>query len=262
MPKTSGISMNIPTKNPNKFIKFITFFLLYSWAVAAADSDDSSSTQEYMEPEDDLAELILKNLSLEMLQNDLKDRFSARFQLEANLKLTSSHRSYDQRLFQLPLVCIGTGRISETQHLHACRTTIQAIDVCIDIKERVRPDHVCDCFNMSYAHLIPQSPFGAIFFAHVGADGLPLDDNAKESLKKYYNALILGGLFVYNSEVIHLMSLKARISAHGVSTFEELQANWRTMLEQVGFTKIEILMKDESKHYQAHSISILIVAKK
>lgn len=201
------------------------------------------------------------NLSLGTLQQDLANRFSARFQIDANLKLAPRYQDYDQRLLQLPLLCIGTGR-NLSQLLLAYKTTIQPCDVCLDSQARIQPDHVGDCFHLNPSQLHSPRPFGIIFFAHVNWFGLPMDKVTKKSLQIYYGHLLSGGFLVFNSEVIHKNHLEKLIKHHeSPQTFDDLKALWVAMLETIGFNKIEILQKDES-HIFPDNISILIIAEK
>lgn len=243
-------------------IRFIVISLvLFSWPAAASYSD-LSSTQEFMDDDDDVMPIAASHLSMETCTLDLKDRYSARFQIDANLKQVLAYQNYDQTRLQSPMFCVGTGRIFPKLRRQACRTAIQEIDVCIDIQEKVHPDYVCDCFQIDYAYLKSPCPFGSIFFAHVGANGWPINSNTKASLEKYYHCLSAGGLFVYNSEVIHSKSLANRVLWHGVRSFGELKEKWVSELSDVGFEMIEVAIKDESKYFPPQAISILIIARK
>jgi hypothetical protein len=193
---------------------------------------------------------------------DLEKKSSVRWQVKNNLSLCKY--PYREILLRSSILCIGTGlNIDRIKHDHARPTFIQDIDICMDMESKFAPHFQRDCFELEDVDkLVLNHRFGIIFFAHVGAEGLPCLKKIRNSMLIYYNLLVNEGLFVYNSAVVRETTIDEVIKNNGLSEFEELAQKWRTLLSEFGFIDIIILKKDESEFFISGMFSMLVIAKK
>ena len=233
--------------------------LFCSFSTVALDDSDSDLSETVELVDIDILEALPKISEVEV-RNDLNDIVSARFQMDANLKLFREYANYDQHILQLPMLCIATGRnIQNMKFKHTLITTVREADKCLDLCGSIEPDYVCDCFNLVDLFKLNIPRFGSVFFAHVQRM-LDVDIDTIRALEFYKNKLDDGGLLVYNSGVIHENVLNDYYLDFQVKNFEEIEIKWRTMLKECGFKNIQIMKKSEEQYFPALSVSILIIA--
>jgi hypothetical protein len=235
-----------------------------------AAHEDSSSTEEYISDEEQLSLLTLNEVD-----EDLKNCETVRYYIRENF---SNHTPINEELLRYPVLCVGTGRRPSEYLL---KQELRPYDRCIDADPYLNPHLIMDAFDVrshllfytqqedsnEYFNDINNESLGCIFFAHVG--DFPLaeyyeDDILKDSLALYCNKLIAGGYIIYNSFVYPSRddAINNFYQRAGKNSFEELVYSVQNLFRDAGFTKVKLIIKDESKYFLLPSFSILILAQK
>jgi hypothetical protein len=223
--------------------------------VSASDSD-TEETEPFLEEEACL-------LTLEKLEEDLKTSDSVRFQINALLE--DFHANFSCNLLLLPVLCIGTGLNSKRLgKVHNRPTRLCSIDFSIDQDSRITPHLLANGFEISkLSHLLTDKSFGVVFFAHVGTEGLPINDEMKNSLAVYSELIQPEGFLVYNSMVFANEDFfNQGLQVDDLNSFSSLEEKWRNLLSTQGFIDIQIAKKDEAHYFGAGTVSLVILGKK
>lgn len=262
-----------------------TVIVLLSWAVIIFPSlafstatndrlldesnDDFEKTVEHSQPDPDKTIEIPESITPLELEQDLNNPTTVRYQLQHNLQKSSLYATLNNDVLREPIACVGTGRDEKAVKLrHVTITLVRDLDTCIDCKREIGPDILLgDAFFIRHElDHIPNNSHGAVFFAHVSNQFLPL--NNKESLLKslslYHDLLIQGGIFVFNSEVHQnpTQILNHFIKLYNFNDFNELKKSVCELFHDAGFIDVDFLTKEEPEIYADDACSLLVVARK
>ncbi len=241
---------------------FINIFLS-SWAsssdaeISASDNssdEELSSTQPYIsDDEDDEIQCPLL-VSYEEIASDLEEYRTVRALVARILRCGLIEDALFLPKLAYPLICIGTGRnLYAMRLLCSIPTLIRESDICIDINKNIKPDYNENGFSISY--ILPHTKRGIVVFAHVGPGDIQETPEIRMSLARYFDSLIVGGYFIYISEVLSDAAIiKERL--------DQFSSMWITLLIKTGFSFNKIFVNDESGIYGENSASMVVIAQK
>lgn len=138
-----------------KYLLIIASLCYASYMLSYESSLEDTVEYEESYFGDTEASEIQKSMSFSIVKTDLNDYSTARYQIDANLKLISIFANYDIQIWKLPILCIGTGHIKINTILSRFQqNNIHEIDYCLDIQDKLKPDLVCDCFCFKNSYII------------------------------------------------------------------------------------------------------------